>query len=68
MSDADDAVDQTVLVAVEVVVGEHVADTVPRAVVEQQAAEHALLGLDRVRRDAQARDFVVTTSIASGLR
>ena len=52
-------VDQPVLVAVEVAVGQQVADAVPGAVVEQQAAEHALFGLDRVRRHAQLRDLVV---------
>ena len=61
-------VDQPVLVAVEVGVGEQVADAVPGAVVEQQAAEHALLGLDRMRRDAQLRDLVVARRTSDGSR
>ena len=56
---ADGGVDQAVLVAVEVAVGQQVGGAVPGQVVEQQAAEHALLGLDRMGRHAQARDFVV---------
>ena len=56
---ADRCVDQPMLVAVEVAVGQQVAGAVPRAVVEQQTAEHALLGFDRVRRNAQSSDFVV---------
>ena len=59
----DRGVDQAVLVAIEVVFAEQVADPVPGAVVEQQAAEDALLGLGRVRRNAQARDVVVATDI-----
>ena len=51
------------LVAIEVVFAEQVADPVPGAVVEQQAAEHALLGLGRVRRNAQAGDFVVGADV-----
>ena len=59
----DRAVDQAVLVAIEVVVAEQVADPVPRAVVEQQPAEDALLGLGRVRRNAQASDVVVGADV-----
>jgi hypothetical protein len=51
--------DHAVLEAVEVRFGQQVADPVPCAVVEQEAAEHALLGLDRVRRHAQPGDLVV---------
>jgi hypothetical protein len=61
----DDAVDQPVLEAIEVVLDEQVADAVPRAVVEQEAAEDALLGLCRMRRHAQARDVVVAAQIGS---
>ena len=63
ISAADRRVDQLVLVAVEVAVGQQVADAVPGAVVEQQAAEHALLGLDGMRRDAQLRDLAVARGI-----
>src|SRR5205807_447742 len=56
---ADRRVDQAVLVAVEVAVGEEVADAVPGTVVQQEAAQHAGLGFDRVRRDPQLRDLVV---------
>jgi hypothetical protein len=54
-----------VLVAVEVVLAEQVADPVPGAVVEEQPAEDALLGLGRVRRNAQAGDVVVGADIGS---
>ncbi len=43
-----------VVATVEVVGQQAVGDGVPGAVVEQQAAEHGLLGLERVRRNAQA--------------
>jgi hypothetical protein len=56
---ADGREDQPVLVAVEVAVGQQVGRPVPGQVVEQQAAQHALLGLDRVRRHAQAGHLVV---------
>ena len=65
---ADGGVDQPVLVAVEVAVGQQVAGAVPGAVVEQQAAEHALFGLDRVRRHAQPGDLVVARRRAPGSR
>jgi hypothetical protein len=56
---ADGGVDQPVFVAIEVAVGEQVAGAVPGQVVEQQAAEHALLGFHRMGRHAQARDLLV---------
>ena len=59
----DRGVDQPVLVAIEVALAEQVADPVPGAVVEQQAADDALLGLDRVRRHAQPGDVVVGPDI-----
>ena len=43
---------------VEVFRAQAVGDRVPRAVVEQQAAEHGLLGLERVRGHAQRRGLV----------
>ena len=43
---ADRLVDQLVLEAVEVAVGQQVAGAVPGAVVQQQAAQHALFGFD----------------------
>ena len=58
---------QSVLEAIEVRLGQQVADPIPRAVVEQQAAEHALLGLDRVRRHAQSRDLVVGSRLGGKL-
>ena len=45
----DVAIQQPVRFGVEVVRREHVADLVGRLVVEQQPAEHRLLGLDRMR-------------------
>jgi hypothetical protein len=61
---ADGGVDQLVLVAVEVAVGQQVGGPVPGQVVQQQAAQHALLGLDRVRRHAQAGHLVVARRAA----
>ena len=49
--------DLLVVAAVEVLRGQAVGDRVPGAVVEQQAAQHGLLGLDRVRRHAQRVRF-----------
>ena len=43
---ADGGIDEAMLVAVKVAVAEQVAGAVPCAVVEQQAAEHALLGFN----------------------
>src|SRR5690606_31989412 len=45
----DRAEDQAVIGAVEMLRGDDVRDLIPRALVEQQAAEQRLLGLDRVR-------------------
>ena len=55
----DRTVDQLVLEAVVVRVLQQIADAVPGTVVKQQAAEHAGLGLDRVRRHAQLGDLSV---------
>jgi hypothetical protein len=54
------AVDQAVFVAVEVAVRQQLGRTVPGQVVQQQATQHALLGLHAVRRHTQARHLVVT--------
>jgi hypothetical protein len=56
---ADRAVDQLVLVPIKVARGQEIAHTVPGAVVEQQPAEHARFGLDRMRRDAQLGDLLI---------
>ncbi len=50
---------QLVLVAVKVVLDQQIAYAVPGVVVQQQATEHARLGLDGMRRHAQLRDFAV---------
>src|SRR5439155_8973718 len=55
--------DRAVLEAIEVAVGQQVAGAVPGSVVEQQAAEHTLLSFDRMRRHAQARDFIITCCV-----
>ena len=55
----DHAVDEPVLIAVEVTVGQQVANPVPGAVVQQQSAEHAGFRLDGVRRYAQLRGVTV---------
>src|SRR5690606_33293787 len=49
--------DQPVLVAIEVVLPDDVGDLVEGAVVEQQAADHRLFRLDRVRRHPQRQDL-----------
>ncbi len=59
--------DAPVIVAVEIVDGDRIADAIPRAVVEEQPAEHRLLGLDRVRRDLQADELTVGRSRARTL-
>ena len=63
---ADGAEDDLVLEAVEVGLGDDVGGAIPGAVVQQQAAEHALLGLDGLRRHAQLGDFVVAGFAAAG--
>ena len=49
-------VEHSAMVApVEVRRGDHVRDSIPGAVVDQDAAQYRLLGVDRVRRDAECR-------------
>jgi len=55
----DRAPQQAVVVAVEIGLVDDVADAIPRRVAEQQPAENRLLGLDRVRRQAQRFDLGV---------
>jgi len=55
----DVAVDQAMVAAVEVRLGHEVGDAVPRGVIEQQAAEHRLLRLHRVRRQFDQIDLAV---------
>jgi hypothetical protein len=50
---ADMLEDDSVVVTVEVALREEVGDAVPCRIVEQQAAQHRLLGFDRMRRDFQ---------------
>ena len=59
ISAADGGVDQLVLVAVEVAIDQQVAHAIPGHVVQQQAAEHAGLGLYRMRRHAQLGHLAV---------
>ncbi|MCL5059584.1 MAG: hypothetical protein M1449_03125 [Candidatus Thermoplasmatota archaeon] len=47
------------ILAVEIAFRHHVADAIPRAVVQQQAAQHRLLGFQRVRRQAHLRQLGV---------
>ena len=46
-------------VAVEIVGAEDVGDPIRRAVVEQQAAEHRLLGLDRMGRNLERFELAI---------
>jgi hypothetical protein len=59
--------DAPVIVAIEIVDRDRVADAIPRAVVEEQPAENRLLRLDRVRRDLQADELAVGRSRARTL-
>ncbi len=45
------------VLAVEIAFRQHVADSVPRAVVEQQATQYRLLGFQRVWRQAHLRQL-----------
>jgi len=47
------AVDRAVIAPIEVIRGDALCDMHERIVVEHQAAEHSLLGLDRMRRYLQ---------------
>jgi len=49
--------DQPVVVAIEIVFLDEVRDAVPGGVVQQEAAQHRLLRLHRVRRDAQGLEL-----------
>jgi len=51
--------DQLVLMAVEVALAQQVPHAIPGIVVQQQAAEHARLGLHRMRRHAQLRHLAI---------
>ena len=55
----DVRIDQPVRLAVEIGLAERIADAVGSFVVEQQAAQHRLLRLDRVRRQLQRFDFAI---------
>ena len=46
-------IDQAMIGAIEISLGDVVADLVPRVIVEQQTAEQRLLRLDRMRRQTQ---------------
>ena len=54
---ADVLEDGPVVGAVEIGPGDDVRDPVPRRVVEEQAAQHGLLGFDRLRRHARGFDL-----------
>ena len=47
--------DHLVLVTVEVLARDQITNVVPSIVIKEQAAKHARLGFDRVRRDPQAQ-------------
>ena len=51
--------DEPVIGPVEIVLAEQVGDLVPRGVVEEQPAQHGLLGLERLRRDPRRLDLAV---------
>ena len=43
-------IDAAMIVAVKIFIADDIADTIPRLVIQQQAAEYRLLRLDRMRR------------------
>lgn len=55
----DGAEDQAMVMAVEIAVGHRIRHTLPGVVVQHQATQHGLLGLDRVRRHLQGCGFQV---------
>jgi hypothetical protein len=55
------APDAAVVVAVEIVGRHQVGDAVERLVVEQQRAEQRLLRLDRVRRQPEGYELLIST-------
>src|SRR5690606_16933463 len=63
---ADGAEDELVVAAVEVVVGDDVGDAVEGIGRQHQAAEHGLLGLDRLRRQAELLDAAFVVSLELG--
>ena len=56
---ANGGINQAVLVTVKVAISQDVAHPVPGLVAQQEAANHAGLALNRVRRNAQLRDLAV---------
>ncbi len=63
----DMAVDQAMVGAIEIVGGQEIGDLFPRAVVEQQAAQHGLLRLDRIWRQLQRIDLRIAVERGYGL-
>jgi hypothetical protein len=61
-------VDATVIVAIEVGLGDEIADLVEGVVVEQQAADQRLLGLDRMRRYLERQELRIASCLVRGLR
>jgi hypothetical protein len=55
----DVVIDQPMVAAVEIGLGEQIGDAIPGRVVEQQAAEHGLLRLHRVGRHLDQIDLAV---------
>ena len=62
----DGGVNQTVFVAIEVTVQQYIAHAVPRTVVQEQAAQHAGLPFNGMRRDAQLRNLAVLEKVFYG--
>ena len=61
-------VDEPMRVRVEILGTDDVADAVGGIVVEQQPAQHRLLGLDRVRRQLQRIDLRIVGHAEAGER
>ena len=59
----DGAIDLAMIVAIEILVGHHVADAFPGLVVQQQSAQHRLLGLDRMLWQFQPGNLLLGGSL-----
>src|SRR5207244_13362419 len=63
----DMAEDAAMVIPVKIPVEDHVADFVEGAVVDQQAPEHRLLGVDRVRRNPEVQQLGIGGGLRRGL-
>ena len=62
----DMAIDQPMVGAVEIRLGDQIRDPIPRRILQQQSAQHRLLRLDRVRRKLDQLDLIVLQYLGQG--